>query len=93
MIYIKGGTALLRTLGLVPQGRLEMAEIILTPREKLLLRRLARGMSDHDIAQEIGGTEKQIIEQKARLIGKLGVTMGAGVTEAAARLARWPKPS
>jgi DNA-binding NarL/FixJ family response regulator len=70
-----------------------MTEIILSPREKLLLRRLARGMSDHDIAVDIGGTDKQIAEQKARLIGKLGIPAGADLTEAATRFARWPKPS
>jgi DNA-binding CsgD family transcriptional regulator len=82
-----------RIEGAVSAKAVEMTEIILSPREKLLLRRLARGMSDRDIALKIGGTDKQIAEQKARLIGRLGIKTGADLTEAATRFAPWPKPS
>jgi DNA-binding CsgD family transcriptional regulator len=40
----------------------------LTPREKQLLRRLAAGKTDAQIAERIGGRVKRISEQRARLV-------------------------
>jgi DNA-binding CsgD family transcriptional regulator len=50
--------------------------VILSPREKQLLRRFAVGKSDKVIACEIGGTEQGIRMQRKRLFEKLqiGVT-------------------
>lgn len=68
---------------------LTMSEILLTPREKQLLRRLAAGKTDREIAAKLGGTAKQIAEQRVRLLGKLRVTSEAEITAAAHRLAEW----
>ena len=45
--------------------------ILITDREKRLLRRMARGKTDHAIAVQIGGTEEQITEQRLALMRKL----------------------
>jgi hypothetical protein len=42
-----------------------MVDVLLSSREKKLLRRLASGRSDAQIAREIGGTEKQVAAQRA----------------------------
>jgi DNA-binding CsgD family transcriptional regulator len=49
------------------------ASVLLSSREKRLLRRLARGKSDAKIALEIGGTERQVAGQRQALISKLGI--------------------
>ena len=65
-------------------------DLILSPREKQLLRRLAVGKSDRVIACEIGGTQQQIGVQRTRLIAKLHIHSQAQLVTAAAQLAAWP---
>ena len=67
--------------------------LILSSREKQLLRRLAQGKSDKEIARQIGGTEVQIAAQRQRLIGKLGIRSPTELAAAAERLARIGKVS
>jgi DNA-binding CsgD family transcriptional regulator len=62
----------------------------LSPREKRMLRRLAKGMSDHMIAVQLGGKADQVAAQRQRLCLKLQINSQAEVIEAAARLAPWP---
>jgi DNA-binding CsgD family transcriptional regulator len=58
--------------------------VILSPREKQLLRRVALGKSDRVIACEIGGTQKQIGVQRKGLVEKLKIqSRGELVTLAA----------
>ena len=66
---------------------------ILSPREKQLLRRIAKGKSNQRIAVEIGGTEQQIGEQRRKLLSKLGIRSEETVAEIADRLAPWPTRS
>jgi DNA-binding CsgD family transcriptional regulator len=66
-----------------------MTGLPLSPREKQLLRRLAAGRTDAQIAEQLGGTQKQISEQRTRLLGKLGIGTPAEITDAAERLASW----
>jgi DNA-binding CsgD family transcriptional regulator len=66
---------------------------ILTGREKRLLRRIAKGKSNQQIAVEIGGTEQQIGEQRHRLLSKLEIWSQETLTEIANRLAPWPSRS
>jgi len=70
-----------------------MNNLPLSSREKQLLRRLAKGMSDDAIAVQIGGRPKQISEQRQRLCRKLGVSSQSELVDAAARLAPWPERS
>ncbi|WP_082773547.1 MULTISPECIES: response regulator transcription factor [Nitrobacteraceae] len=63
---------------------------ILSAREKRLLRRLARGHSNHAIAHDIGGRDDQIGEQRKRLLQKLQVSSQSEIAEAASRWAFWP---
>ncbi|MDD1519987.1 MULTISPECIES: helix-turn-helix domain-containing protein [Bradyrhizobium] len=44
----------------------------LSPREKQLLRRIAAGKTDAQIAERFGGGVKRVAEQRARLLNKLG---------------------
>ena len=67
--------------------------LILSPREKQLLRRLAKGKSDKQIAKEIGGTERQVATQRQTLRKKLQVQSEAQLAEAADRFASWPSKS
>jgi DNA-binding CsgD family transcriptional regulator len=69
-----------------PAGRM----VILSPREKRLLRRLAQGKSDRRIAAEIGGTDRQIGIQRRRLIERLSIGSEAELVKAAEQLAPWP---
>jgi DNA-binding CsgD family transcriptional regulator len=62
---------------------------ILSQREKRLLRRLARGYSDHTIAHQIGGRDDQVGEQRKRLLQKLQISSQSEIAEAAARWAFW----
>jgi DNA-binding NarL/FixJ family response regulator len=62
----------------------------LTSREKKLLRSMALGLSDHEIAIRIGGTEAQVATQRLRLLVKLNICSECEIAEAAERLARWP---
>jgi DNA-binding CsgD family transcriptional regulator len=67
--------------------------LILSPREKKLLRRLARGKTYAKIAVEIGGTEQQIGQQRRRLIERLRIQSQAQLVAAADQLAAWPAGS
>ncbi|WP_128936376.1 LuxR C-terminal-related transcriptional regulator [Bradyrhizobium zhanjiangense] len=51
-----------------------MTEQNLSPREKQLLRRLAAGKTDRQIAAKLGGTIDQISDQRKRLLKKLRIT-------------------
>nr|WP_249127691.1 LuxR C-terminal-related transcriptional regulator [Bradyrhizobium lablabi] len=62
----------------------------MTEREKQLLRRLAEGKTDRQIAVEMGGKREQIAAQRERLLSKLGVSSEDEIKEAAKSLARWP---
>ena len=64
--------------------------VILSPREKLLLRRFANGKSDKVIAEEIGGTQEQVGMQRKRLIDKLQIQSQAQLVTLAGQLAAWP---
>ena len=72
--------------------RADERDVVLSPREKLLLRRLARGKSDKVISQEIGGTHEQIGMQRRRLLEKLRIQSQAELVTLAGQLAGWPKP-
>ena len=62
--------------------------IELSPRERQFLRRLAAGKTDAQIAERLGGSVKQISEQRARLLAKLAISSPAEIADAAERLAR-----
>lgn len=62
----------------------------LTEREKQLLRRLAEQKPDDQIALEIGGTVKQIVAQRERLLARLGIYSHGEIRRAARLWARWP---
>ena len=64
--------------------------VILSPREKKLLRRFAVGKSDKVIAKEIGGTQERIGMQRKRLIEKLRIQSQAQLVTLAGQLAAWP---
>jgi len=68
-----------------------MIEQILSPREKQLLRRLAAGKTDREIALKLGGTVQQISNQRARLLGRLRIASETEIAEAAQGLAEWRK--
>ncbi|MBR0698231.1 LuxR C-terminal-related transcriptional regulator [Bradyrhizobium lablabi] len=61
---------------------------IITAREKKLLRRMALGRNDREIASQIGGTEAQVATQRLRLFRKLNISSKTEIAEAAERLAR-----
>jgi DNA-binding CsgD family transcriptional regulator len=67
--------------------------LILSPREKQLLRRLAKGKSDEQIAVQIGGTKLQVAAQRQRLTDRLGIRSPTELAAAAERLARLGKAS
>jgi DNA-binding CsgD family transcriptional regulator len=66
-----------------------MAELLLSPREKRMLRRLAQGMSDAEIAASIGGRADQVKNQRVRLLNRLQMTSQAEIIETAQRFAPW----
>jgi DNA-binding CsgD family transcriptional regulator len=66
---------------------------MLSPREKKLLRRFARGKTDRQIAREIGGTEQQVSAQRRRLIERLRIQSEEQLVAAADQLAAWPARS
>lgn len=66
-----------------------MSNFPLSPREKQLLRRIAAGKTDAQIAERFGGGAKRVADQRARLLRKLGVSEPAEIVEAAERLASW----
>ncbi|MDI3567214.1 LuxR C-terminal-related transcriptional regulator [Bradyrhizobium sp. Arg816] len=63
---------------------------LLSPREKRLLRRLAAGKTDAQIAERLGGTAKQVSEQRARLLARLQINSPEEIADAAERWASWP---
>jgi DNA-binding CsgD family transcriptional regulator len=67
-----------------------MSELPLSPREKQLLRRIAAGKTDAQIAVRLGGDAEQISQQRARLLAKLGISTAAEIAAAAERLAHSP---
>lgn len=74
------------------EGKAERV-VILSPREKRLLRRLAEGKSDGRIRLEIGGTLEQIGAQRLRLVAKLHIGSQAELVKLAEQLAPYPKRS
>jgi DNA-binding CsgD family transcriptional regulator len=65
------------------------ARIVLSPREKRMLRRLAQGKTNKEIAQEIGGNAEQIAVQRGRLIRKLEIQSDEHLVSVANQLAPW----
>jgi DNA-binding CsgD family transcriptional regulator len=61
----------------------------LSPREKRMLRRLAQGKTNKEIAQEIRGNAEQIAVQRARLIRKLEIQSDEHLISVANQLAPW----
>ena len=59
-----------------------MTDLPLSPRERQLLRRIAV-----EIARQIGGKAAQILEQRIRLLIKLGISTPAEIADAAEQLA------
>ncbi|WFU18495.1 LuxR C-terminal-related transcriptional regulator [Bradyrhizobium sp. CB3481] len=64
--------------------------VALSPREKLMLRRLAQGKTDHQIAVEIGGRQDQVRLQRERLLRRLQIKSERQLAAVALRLAPWP---
>ncbi|WP_139858815.1 LuxR C-terminal-related transcriptional regulator [Bradyrhizobium ivorense] len=64
--------------------------LILSPREKKLLRRLAQGKTDGQIAVEIGGREDQIALQRQRLMDSLQIRSQHQLRTIAEEQAAWP---
>ena len=63
--------------------------MLLTPREKRLLRRFAQGRSDKSIARELCEPVERIAEQRGRILEKLQIQSTDQLTETAVRLASW----
>jgi len=63
---------------------------LLSPREKRLLRRLAAGKTDAEIAVRLGGTAKQVSLQKARLLARLQINRPTR-SPMHERWAAWPR--
>jgi DNA-binding CsgD family transcriptional regulator len=61
--------------------------LVLTPRDRRLLRRLAQGKTDKAIAIEIGDTEERIAAQRRRITEKLQVRSQDELVAMAERLA------
>ena len=65
--------------------------LVLTPREKRLLRRFAQGKTDKTIANEIGDTEERIAAQRRRITEKLQIRSQDELVAMAERLATLSK--
>jgi DNA-binding CsgD family transcriptional regulator len=63
----------------------------LSPREKKLLRRFASGMTDKQIAQELGDREERIAAQRQRIREKLQIQTDEQLVMLARRLANWTR--
>ena len=63
----------------------------LSPREKLMLRRLAQGKTDHQIAVENRRRQDQIGFQRERLLQRLQIGSEEQLAAVALRLAPWPE--
>ena len=64
-----------------------MTEFPLSPREKAMLRRLAKGWTTAEIRASMGGTLNQVQEQQSRLLRKLKINSQKELIDAATRLA------
>lgn len=64
-----------------------MGEVLLSPREKQLLRRSVAGKTDAQIAGHFGCDAEQVSRQRARLLGKLRINTQPEIADAAQRLA------
>ena len=64
-------------------------DMLLTPREKRLLRRFAQGRTDRGIARELCEPVERIAVQRERLLEKLQIRSIDHLTETAVRLASW----
>ena len=73
-----------------PAGLVDKRDVLLSPREKQLLRRFALGKSDRVIAYEIGGTQQQIGVQRKTLTEKLHIQSQDQLVTLAAQFAAWP---
>jgi DNA-binding CsgD family transcriptional regulator len=62
----------------------------LSPREKKLLRRIASGKTDKEIAQELGDREDRIVAQRRRISENLQIQTDEQLVILAGRLANWP---
>ena len=69
-----------------------VSEVLLSIRDKKLLRRLAKGLPDRTIAAQLGGRADQVRKQRARLMAKLQIRSDAELVQAAAQFAPWPVP-
>jgi DNA-binding CsgD family transcriptional regulator len=65
--------------------------LILSPREKQLLRRFASGKTDREIARNLGGTESQVAAQRSRLTSKLQIETANQLCALGEELAVWPQ--
>jgi DNA-binding CsgD family transcriptional regulator len=63
--------------------------VVLSPREKKLLRRLSQGKTDKQISVEIGGREEQIGLQRQRLIERLQIRSQEQIKALAEEFAPW----
>jgi DNA-binding NarL/FixJ family response regulator len=64
-------------------------DMLLTPREKRLLRRFAQGKTDKIIARELCEPAERIAAQRERILEKLQIQSIDQLTETAVRLASW----
>ena len=62
----------------------------LSPREKKLLRRFASGMTDKQIAKELGDREERIAAQRQRIREKYQIQTDDQLVVLAGRLVHWP---
>ena len=63
--------------------------MVLTPREKRLLRRFAQGRTDKSIARELCEPVERIAAQRERIFEKLQIQSPDQLTEIAVRFASW----
>jgi DNA-binding NarL/FixJ family response regulator len=64
-------------------------DMLLTPREKRLLRRFAQGRTDKSIARELCEPVEGIAAQRERILEKLQIQSPDQLTEIAVRFASW----
>ena len=63
-----------------------------SPREKQLLRRFARGKTDEQIAGELGSTAGDIAGQRQRIAEKFRIQTDEQLRAVAKQIANWPRP-
>lgn len=66
-------------------------DVLLSPREKQLLRRFAAGKTDEELVSYFGGSIEQMSYVRARLLNKLGISAQTEISDAAERLAKSPR--